>query len=290
VASPTARSLVLDLLSTLREGAMPVRALIAAAELFGIAENNVRVALARLRAAGLIERDDRGQYRLGVPAEAVNRQVASWRSDEARVRRWEGGWIGVHVGGLPRADRRRLRRRTRALRFLGFRELGPGLDVRPDNLAAGIPAVRARLGALGLDPEAPVFAMGALDASTEARARGLWDAAALRASYREARNALAESEARLGTRTAAEAMVESFTLGGRVIRQIVLDPLLPEPIVPAAERAAVVAAMRRYDRAGRACWAPLLRAFGVPHLHAPADLRLVVAGERGAVSAGGGVA
>ena len=37
-------------------------------------------------------------------------------------------------------------------------------------------------------------------------------------------------------------MVESFLLGGRVIRELVLDPLLPEPIVPDAERDALVAA------------------------------------------------
>ena len=55
-------------------------------------------------------------------------------------------------------------------------------------------------------------------------------------------------------------MTESFRLGGQAIRQIVLDPLLPEPIVPAAERAALVAALRRYDRMGRSCWAEFMRA------------------------------
>lgn len=47
-------------------------------------------------------------------------------------------------------------------------------------------------------------------------------------------------------------MVESFTLGGQVIRQIVLDPLLPPPLVPAGELSALVRAMRAYDGAGRA--------------------------------------
>ena len=71
-------------------------------------------------------------------------------------------------------------------------------------------------------------------------------------------------------------MVESFLLGGRVIRQIVLDPLLPEPMVPAAERTALVDAMRPYDRAGRACWASFMRGFDVlPEARAPVDLRIV---------------
>ena len=54
-------------------------------------------------------------------------------------------------------------------------------------------------------------------------------------------------------------MVESFLLGGRVIRQIVLDPLLPEPLVPTQERTALVEALRRYDRAGRVCWSSFLQ-------------------------------
>ena len=55
---PTARSLILDLLSTLRRGTMPVRALVEAGALLGIEENNIRVSLARLYASHRIERDE----------------------------------------------------------------------------------------------------------------------------------------------------------------------------------------------------------------------------------------
>ena len=44
-------------------------------------------------------------------------------------------------------------------------------------------------------------------------------------------------------------------MGGAAIRQIVLDPLLPEPIVVAKDRAALLDAMLRYDRIGRRIWA-----------------------------------
>ena len=40
---------------------MPVRALVAAASPFEIEENSLRVALARLLAAGTVERDERGE-------------------------------------------------------------------------------------------------------------------------------------------------------------------------------------------------------------------------------------
>jgi len=284
---PSAKSVILDLLSTLKGGSMPVRALVAAGDLFRIEENALRVALARLRATGLVERDERGQYRLGDRASAQNRRIVSWRTLDARLRRWDGGWIGAHLVGLARRPRPAVARQVRALHVLGFRALRPGLEVRPDNLTGGIDAVREELWALGVDRDAAVFRLDALDSSCEARARQLWAAEPLVAGYQASRLALARSEKRLPTMTTRAAMVESFVLGGRVIRQLVLDPLLPEPLVPAAERDALVAAMRRYDRAGRACWTAFLREFGVLHDRTPADLRLAEAPERLDVLEGG---
>lgn len=267
----TAKSLILDLLSTLRGGSMPVKALVGAAALFGVRENGLRVALARLYAARLVERDERGRYRLGPGTLAVSRRVASWRRIDERLRPWDGGWAAVHLG-RRKADRRG----SQALRFLGFRALEPGLCLRPDNLAGGIEAVREQLTALGLR-DAAVFAVLELDPARDLAARSLWDAAELSAAYLAARRELEQSELRLAALPDDEAMVESFLVGGRGIRQLVLDPLLPEPIVRAADRAALVTALRRYDRVGRARWARFLERYDVPHLdprRAPADLRL----------------
>lgn len=267
----TPKSLILDLLSTLRGGSMPVRALVAAAALFGIRENGLRVALARLYAGRLVERDERGRYRLGPGTSAVSDRVTAWRRIEERLRPWDGGWVAVHTG------RRKPDARTaRALRFLGLRDLEPGLAVRPDNLAGGVPAVRVGLASLGMGG-APVFGLRELDPARDLAARSLWDASALCEAYAATRDELRESETRLAGLPDDEAMVESFVVGGRAIRQLVLDPLLPEPIVPAAERASLVEATRRYDRIGRARWALFLGRFDVPHLHprrTPADLRV----------------
>lgn len=269
---------MLDLLSTLPRGAMPVRALIAAGDLFAISENSVRVTLARLLSDGLIARDERGAYRLGPRAEAVSRRVASWRDLAARMQPWNGGWLGVHTAGLGRGDRTRLRRRTRALDWLGFRELRPGLAVRPDNLAGGVDEVRSQLRALGLEPEAPVFFVGSLDGATDAEARHLWPAARLVAGYRSARLALERSERRLAALPESRAMVESFQLGGHGIRQLALDPLLPDALLPGRERELLLETMRRYDRAGRACWSRFLGGFGVvPRPGTPAEIRQSVA-------------
>ncbi len=266
---PTPRSLILDLLSSLRGQAMPVRALVAAGGVFGISAESIRVALVRLCGRGTIERTERSTYRIAPAAQPVQQHVAAWTRTEERLVPWRGGWVGAYAGGLERADRTRVRRRERALQFLGFRALEPHLFVRPDNLQGGVDAVRAELQALGLEPAALVFAMAQLDPTAERRARALWDGRALDRGYRETRAALARSAARLERMPAREAMVESFVLGGQVIRQLALDPLLPEPIVAAGERAALVDAMRQYDRLGRACWRAFMRSHGAPHLQTP---------------------
>lgn len=276
MGTPTAKSLILDLLSTLRGHSMPVRTLVAAARLFAIEENNLRVSLARLCAAGVIERDERGLYRLGVPATAVERQITSWRRLEERVCDWHGGWIAVHGGPPTRGAAGR--RSAQALRFLGFRALEPGLMLRPDNLAGGVTGVRDELRALGLDPHAAVLGLRDLDADRERRARGLWNTGRLLAGYQKARADLTASQVRLATLTPDDAMIESFLLGGSVLRELALDPLLPESILPAETRNELVAAMREYDRIGRAAWAGLMRTRppgrDIAHLQAPADLRV----------------
>lgn len=263
---PTPRSLILDLLSTLSpsrpEAGLPARALVASGALFDLSESSLRVALTRLRAAGQIERDERGRYRLGRGAEAVRRHVVSWRSLPERAAAWSGGWVAVH--GAPSRRGPAARAAARALRLLGFRELRAQLHLRPDNLRGGAERLRGELRELGLPEDALVATLGGLDADTEARASSLWEVEALTAGYASSLRALAESTRRLPELPVDEAMAESFELGGAVIRQLALDPLLPEPIAPTGERDALVAALREYDRLGRSFWATFLSHYDLP--------------------------
>ncbi len=267
---PTAKSLTLDLLSSLRGAAMPVSALVAAARLFRIDENALRVAIARLLRGGQIARDERGQYRLGEAAHAIDQRVLGWRAAELRITKWSGGWWLVRAGALPPARTRERRERERALALLGFAELAPGLALRPDNLRAPLAELRAELHALGLEADALLALVQELDADSDTRARELWKRDAFAAAYRRSLAELEASEARLAVLPEERAMVESFLLGGRVIRDLVLDPLLPEPLAPEAERRALVSAMRRYDRAGRRAWASFMSRHGAPHVSSPA--------------------
>jgi phenylacetic acid degradation operon negative regulatory protein len=273
VSAPSARSLILDLLSTLSGGSMPVAALVEAGQMLGIQGGSLRVALARLLADGRIERDGRGLYRLGAASAPVDTLVRSWRHLERRIRPWSGTWLAVHLPG--RVARGARGRSVRALRLLGFAALSPGLHLRPANLREDVGQTRATLLALRLEEAALTCEMQALDDASTRRAHTLWNRRALVAGYRELRAELRQSGRRLAELAPEVAMSESFLLGGRAIQRLVQDPLLPEEILASDERTALVEALLDYDARGRACWAPFLERQDVPHRGAPQDTRAV---------------
>jgi phenylacetic acid degradation operon negative regulatory protein len=152
-----------------------------------------------------------------------------------------------------------------------MRQFSPGLWIRPNNLEGGLGAAREALLALHLPENCPVFTIRDFDAAGEARARALWDAGAIRDLYRHLTADLERSAAELPHMDQRRAMAESFLLGGEAIRRIVLDPLLPDAIVPTGERDALVRAMVAYDEIGRRCWAAFLDRFGVFVDESPMD-------------------
>ncbi len=264
----TAKQIVLELLTAAESHRGSAAHLIAAAGVVGIDENNVRVALTRLVAAGTLELAGRGEYRLGEATRALTAQVTGWRDLEKQVRRWDGAWACVQLGDLARTDRAALRRRERALRLTGFRELGRGFAIRPDNLAGGVAALREQLVGLGVEDRALVFRATDFDDATERRARGLWDAEHLDRTYR-ATTARVEREierlsnvAELAEGRLRAAARDAFAIGSDVLRTIMFDPRLPEPLVDVGARRALVDAMRRLDAVGRGLWA---RLFGMPY-------------------------
>jgi phenylacetic acid degradation operon negative regulatory protein len=259
---PTAKRIVLELLTAADSHQGSVATLVAAGDVLGIDEGNIRVALARLVAAGTLELAGRGEYRLGATTRALTEQVTGWRDLEKQVRRWDGSWACVQLGDLGRTDRSALRKRERALRLLGFRELARPLAIRPDNLAGGIDTLRAQLLALGVDERAFVFRASDFDRETERRARTLWDADRLTATYRQTTARIERFLVTITDLSPRVAAREAFFFGGDVLRMIMFDPRLPEPLVEVGERRALVETARRLDAIGRRLWEQL---FGMPH-------------------------
>jgi phenylacetic acid degradation operon negative regulatory protein len=257
----SAKAVVLEVLSageSIYQETLPVRSLVQAATVFDIAENSVRVAIVRLRSEGLLESPGRGEYRLGPSAKAVNEKIHGWRTTSQRVGDWDGSWAAAFTADLSRTDRPALRRRLRALRYLGFEELKPGLFVRPNNLTPGIEGIRRELVALGLDPEASVFRISGLDPEEEHRARSLWDIPKLQHTYSRLHGDLTVSMDRLEKLPLEESVREAFLLGREGIRQVVLDPLLPEPLIDEAKRSSLVGVLQDYCDKGLSLWARFL--------------------------------
>ena len=257
----SAKAVVLEVLSageSILKGTLPVRSLVQAASVFDIAENSVRVAIVRLRAEGLLESPGRGEYRLGPSAQVVNEKIHGWRTVSKRVGHWDGSWVAVFTAHLSRTDRPALRRRLRALRFLGFHELKPGLFMRPNNLRPGIEGIREELLALGLDRQAVVFQMERLNSAEEHRARAMWDGSRLERVYSKLHGELMLSLDRLEELPLHDSLREAFLLGREGIRQVVLDPLLPNPLIDEDMRSSMVGVLQDYCDKGVNLWARFL--------------------------------
>src|SRR5690606_4769938 len=104
------------------------------------------------------------------------------------------------------------------------------------NLRGGVEAIRQRLYALGLEQGAPVFLADGFDPERRTRLPALWDGNGLNQLYRQQQALLSRWLERADQLAPEDAARESFLLGGRAIRHIVFDPLLPAPLVDVQAR------------------------------------------------------
>ncbi|MEU6083539.1 PaaX family transcriptional regulator C-terminal domain-containing protein [Streptomyces sp. NPDC047108] len=205
----TARSVVLSTLLGHHPPHLPVRSLVGAGELFGIAEGTIRVALSRMVAGGDLEQRD-GGYAL--TARLLERQARQDDSLSPRTRRWRGRWeiAVVTAERRPAAERAALRQAMTTLRLAELRE---GTWLRPANLVRQLPPVVAGQCTL---------LTGAPDGDPVRLAAGLWDLDGWARRARALGDALEQ---------AAEPAGE-FTAGAAVLRHLLADPLLPEDLLP----------------------------------------------------------
>lgn len=264
------RRFLLKLLFASEGQSLTIREMLAAGEVLGFSPNSLRVALVRLTSEGLIESSARGVYGLGPEAAPLADDAGHWRLGEQRVRPWNGEWILVHTGGLARTDRTVLRRRARVLELLGLREFARGLYLRPDNLAGGVKEVRVRLRQLGLETDASVIVAREFEPAQLEHIHKLWNGRALTRQYQRTREQLEAWLKRANDLETTVAAREVFRAGDQAIRTLIFDPLLPEPLVDVAERAAFTETVLRFDDAGHRIW----RALGLQNaLEAPATGR-----------------
>lgn len=247
----TARSVVASTLLGTRPPELAARHLVRIGGLFGIAEGTVRVALSRMVAAGELDTVD-GRYRL--TGRLLERQARQESSRAPVLGAWDGTWEVRLVVGDARtaADRTALRDAARALRLAERRE---GVWLRPANLEPG----RARGAAAVIAAQTEGYtAMPTTDPA--ALAAALWDLA----GWATEAERLGVEMFPLADRLAAgdtAALAPGFVLSAAVLRHLLADPLLPDPLVPADWPGVELrAAYGRFDAAFRAQLSGWLRA------------------------------
>lgn len=240
--------LILDLLRTYGTRGTSVQEITEAGALFGFTENSVRVNLSRLVSKATIEPLARGQYRICESNAVVNQFAESWRQGEARLKPWiPNTWLCIHT--VKTNDKSKW-----ALTNHGFRELNPGLWVRPDNLTAPVEQLFEILVDLGLSAEAIIIENAGLPASREQEWIRKFNLSSLQKLYLETAEQLRASLNRLGHLPVQLAKKESFLIGGQAIEVLAKDPLVPEQYLPSEHREALWQLLMEYDSAGREVW------------------------------------
>lgn len=255
----TARELVIDFLSNRWPHEMQARVIVDSATALGFTAQSIRMALTRVVEEGVVISTGRGLYKLAPSGEVMRTEVRKWRNILNLTRPWSGAWIGVYDAHILRSDRAALRRHEQALRLRGFAEFFPGLWIRPANLRDPVAALREQLLALGLHGDAIVASLSDLDENASARARKLWDTGELLRNYEWLIGAMRESTERVARLPLEDAAGETLALGRRVLREINLDPLLPNELMPEQPLRQLVQEMMAYDNMARQIWRRFMR-------------------------------
>jgi len=254
------KSLILDLLSASDPIPLPTASFLEAARVFKLKENTLRVTLARLVAGGTLDAtrvSTERRYTLSSRSRILNRHILAAQS--LRSKPWRGEWLSIiaWAPGAGRAARDRLRV---VLRVLKLANLQPGVWVRPDNLGLSFEEVLEEFGFR----KDVVWMRGALGHGREdaALAAGLFDVARQAKAIDGACRDLRTSMARLDRLSPGRALAETFAVGGRAIKVMFEDPLLPGALLPRGWRGdALRKLFAEYDRLGRLHWQ---RALGAP--------------------------
>ncbi|MCZ6830372.1 MAG: hypothetical protein O7F73_12450 [Gammaproteobacteria bacterium] len=248
------RRLILVLLDTDPKVMTQSKMLVRAGEAFGFSTNQLRVALSRLVAEGLLDNPARGHYRLNRQGALLSQEIQRWRSLDQHRLDWQGDWIAVLTDSLASEGSTLWRHQLRALTLRGMARWRPGLWVRPANLSGGSQQLVEDLRHLGLDALQGSFTVQQADAACLRQLSGLWDCEALNRGYQLQLQQVYAAIKRLHRLSVRKALVDTLKVGSATVRLLLKDPLLPDEMVNGAKRQELTAAMMEYDDAGKQLW------------------------------------
>ncbi len=255
------RNIILDLMGVSHPQPLEAGYLNLISDIFNIPVNNLRVALTRLAAKGMLDNTQRGVYRLSPKAMARNEFARRWKTSQCVEGQWDGSWIGCH---LSKGANRSVRAKSlNALSWFGFK---PGLDhlwVRPNNLLQNVLSLQLVLKDLGLESQSHLFSMNDIESTLAKHWKTLWPVDALNESYGGLNQQLLSSYQQLDKTPLKASLLETCVLGSEAIHCLATDPQLPREIRPGKEYELLRKTMIDYDLAGRKIWLKQLTSLGI---------------------------
>ncbi|MFW1799001.1 PaaX family transcriptional regulator [Acinetobacter nematophilus] len=253
-----ARTLITDLLLASEGKVISIKEMILAAKLFGLSENGIRVAVTRLASEGVIVAAERGVYQLSDQSHEwadvlLNRSTKGLKETKA----WNEHYLCVFTGMLGRVDRTALKRRERALKHFGFRELELGVFIRPDNLVLSLEEIFTQMKSVGLESEAKMCYISSFDQITQSKIKELWSTETLNKNYEKYSHIIQHWLTRLPALGLEDAARESLLLGRQTISLLMNDPLLPETFVNVEARNQFACDVKKLDEVGQLLWQQL---------------------------------
>ncbi len=255
------RNIILDLMGVSHPNPMEAAHLPVISHVFSVPVNNLRVALTRLAAKGMLDNTQRGVYRLSAKAIVRNEFTRRWKSPQYSDKPWDASWIACH---LSKGSNRSIRSKSiNALNWFGFK---PGLDgiwVRPNNLVQSVSELLSVLRSLGLEAHAQVFSINDVEATLAKSWQTLWATTELDTRYQQLNEKLLHSFKQLQSAQPTTTLLETCLLGSEAIHLLATDPQLPPDIRPACHYEELRTTMLEYDQIGRKIWLKQLPDLGV---------------------------
>jgi len=261
----TPKNIITDILRIVGPRGLSTKAMLELGSLFAYKQNAMRVAITRLIGSGTIEKmqlpdaknKPSSHYRLSSATDPLTLFIEEWRLGEGRCKPWKPEqWLVCQLGKTP--DRSARAQSLKALSSLGFRPGPDKLWIRPNNLKKTFAYIERQLQQFGLESHATLMAVNKLQNGVNEQWQSLWADKKTRQHYRQhyakLTGELIRSQAILDSKSDADAMAETFLLGGNVIDLLIKDPLLPEQIENPEARESLCHAMREYDDIARAIW------------------------------------
>ena len=197
---------------------------------FNISETNIRTALSRFVAKGVLsvrKEGKRGYYRFSEKGERVRNNIAlTFKSVDWSG--WDGRWWGLaySVPGLDQSERYRIRKKIEAYRFAA---LYGGFWIRPkhekDRMAE-------RLADLVAHPCCHMIRFDCTKAIANEDVNRLWQLERVHREFERGLKLLEERDHDLHSLNPERAFVEQMNLGGEIVQILAQDPILPELYLP----------------------------------------------------------